>query len=370
MLNVTLFRDFVEDKRTSMEWYADNLLHYLAQVGQDQLQIKEYRPELGKLSRLLPERGNMRMRAARYIDYPLQVKKQQQTVNHILDHGYAHLLRVLDPNRTVVTSHDIIPLLAGQGKISGVRMKRRCYLGEYSASFLHKAAHIFTISKNTKKDLVEHCGCNPDNITVLYLGIDSRLKPLTATEKKQCRHEFGLPAEETRLVLITGQQFYKNQKTSLQVFERLQEVSPYPVKLVRLGRMTKEWEDCLRASRCRDHIVQLENLPPEKMVCLYNAVDCLLFPSWYEGFGWPPAEALACGIPVVVSDRAALPEAVGDGGVICPPDDVEGLISGVQRLLDDKIFRQEKVSKGLAHVQQFNWTDNARQVLKVYQGLC
>ena len=366
-MNITLFRDFVEDKRTSMEVYADNLLEHLPRLAEHALIIQQYRPYLSGLVHTLPQQGNLRMRFARYIGYPLQARKHQGEINHILDHGYAHLLRVLDPHKTVVTVHDIIPVLAGQGKIPGVERQRRSRLSEYSASFLKKAAHIIAVSQNTKQDLVDYCGCNANRITVSYSGIDPLFRSLSGgAQKKQCRHGLDLPEDETRLLLITGAEFYKNQETSLQVFGKLRNRCQYPLKLVRLGRMTRQWQICLQASSYRDHIIHFENLSPEDMVRLYNAVDCLLFPSWYEGFGWPPLEAMACGTPVVVSDRASLPEAVGSGAIICAAENVDGLTANVQRLLEDGIFRKQQIERGMTSIQRFNWANNAQEVFTVY----
>ena len=93
------------------------------------------------------------MRAARYIDYPLHIKNISGGINHILDHGYAHLLSVLDPDKTVVTVHDIIPILAGLGKMPGVKPSGRAWLSEISARFYKKARCIIEISKNNKSDL-------------------------------------------------------------------------------------------------------------------------------------------------------------------------------------------------------------------------
>jgi len=130
-MNVTLFRDFVEDKRTSMEVYADNLLEQLPRIAEHALTIQQYRPYLSRLVQILPQQVNLRMRFARYIGYPLQARKHQGEINHILDHGYAHLLRVLDPHKTVVTVHDIFlflpvrekyPVLSGSDEVDSVNI--------------------------------------------------------------------------------------------------------------------------------------------------------------------------------------------------------------------------------------------------------
>jgi glycosyltransferase involved in cell wall biosynthesis len=364
MKKILLCRDFTEDNRTSMEVYADNLTHAL-QSANYPFEVKEYRPVIEKGLGYLPEKFNFRMRYARYISYPHQIKKQQADLYHITDHGYAHLLNVLEPTKTIVTVHDIIPLLWGRGLIKGIKPERRRWLNEWSFSFLKKASHVIADSSNTKKDLIEYCGCKEKKISVIYPGIDKRFK-LLQDDKNQLRLELGLPNINLKLVLITGEIFYKNHKTSLKVIERLYNRDKQPVRLVRLGRYSSEWENVLQKSLIKEQVIHLNNLKPEQMPKLYNAVDCLLFPSWYEGFGWPPLEAMACGTPVVSSNAASLPEIVSDAGLIASPDDIEGLANAVYQLLENNELRDNKIKQGFENIKRFTWERNAKETAIIY----
>jgi glycosyltransferase involved in cell wall biosynthesis len=108
-------------------------------------------------------------------------------------------------------------------------------------------------------------------------------------------------------------------------------------------------------------------VPRAELPNLYNAVDCLLFPSLYEGFGWPPLEAMACATPVVASNAASLPEVIGEAGLLCAPGDDEGLARAMQAVLTDEGLRQSLVEKGLARARQFTWEETARKTLEVYE---
>jgi len=351
-----------------MEIYADNLTASLNDIDQSEFTFNSYRPQLGSILGHLPEKANLKMRAARYISYPDQAKNVQGNINHIMDHGYAHLMTKLDPSRTVITVHDIIPILAGRGLIHGVTDQRRARLAEWTSRFYKKAAHIIAISESTKRDLVDHCGCDERKISVIYFGINSLFKKHQNQEKEILREKLGLPTNKY-LILVTGQQFYKNLSTSLRVMELLRERYGSDIVLVRLGRETDEWRNDISKNTFHNQIIQLGFLSQEQLPQLYNSVDCLLFPSWYEGFGLPPVEAMACGTPVVTSNVASLPEAAGDSAVTSAPDDVEGLADGVVRLLEDSDFRNSRISKGFLHAKQFNWKQNASRTMDVYREI-
>ena len=168
-------------------------------------------------------------------------------------------------------------------------------------------------------------------------------------------------------MLITGQQFYKNQVTSLRVMETLHRKYGSSIRLVRLGRSSSEWNLAVANSSFRHQVMYLADLPPEKLPHLYNAVDCLLFPSWYEGFGLPPVEAMASGTPVVTSCVASLPEVVGEAGLMVPPDDVIGLAEAVEAILENEGLRQTQIRKGLDHVKKFDWRKCAAMTMEIYK---
>src|SRR5262249_508853 len=102
---------------------------------------------------------------------------------------------------------------------------------------------------------------------------------------------------------------------------------------------------------------------------VYNAIDALLFPSWYEGFGWPPLEAMACGVPVVASNAGSIPEIVGNGGYLCAPDDVDSLTAHLREVLEDGAGRGYAVEKGGQRAGQFTWERNLERVCDVYNAL-
>ena len=337
----------------------------------DFIELDVFKPQISPWVQRLPERLNLKMRVARYIDYPLQVKNISGGINHILDHGYAHLLAVLDPDKTVVTVHDIIPILVGLGKVSGVKPSGRAWLSEITARFYKKARWIISVSENTKRDLINYCGCDPDRIKVVYHGLHKSFVSTidNSISKATARGKLGLPVDGVKLILITGQIFYKNHKICIKVFSILNKKYGKSIKLVRLGADNDEWRRLVVEHSAEEDVINIDYLASDQLPLIYSAVDCLLFPSLYEGFGWPPIEAMACGTPVVCSNAASLPESAGDAALYCEPEDVDGLAQATESVLMDESLRKGMVDKGFMHIKRFDWVENAKQVMNIYQSI-
>lgn len=370
-MRVVLYCDFREDQRISMDGYALNLTENLDKHYSDFIELDVFKPQISPWVQRLPEILNLKMRVARYIDYPLQAKNISGEINHILDHGYAHLLAVLDPDKTVVTVHDIIPILAGLGKMPGVKPSGRAWLSEITARFYKKARWIIAVSENTKRDLVNYCGCDPERIKVVCNGLH---KSFVSTiddfiSKTTAREKLGLPNNGVKLILITGRDFYKNHKTCIKVFSILNKKYGKSIKLVRLGADNDEWQRLVVEYSVEEDVISIDYLASDQMPLIYSAVDCLLFPSLYEGFGWPPIEAMACGTPVICSNAASLHESAGDAALYCEPEDVDGLVQATESVLMDESLGKRMVDKGFMHIKRFDWVENAKQVMDIYQSI-
>src|SRR3984893_12168019 len=186
-MKIMLFRDFAEDGFRSMDVYADHLAAGLSQEGSNTYRIHEYRPRIAGWISALPIDRLQRMRIARYLGYPSQAWRRRGDLNHIIDHGYGHLIWVLGAKRTIVTVHDLIPLLLSKGAIPGVKPDRPHQLAKLSYRALRRARHLIADSENTKRDLIVHLGCDAERISVIYLGIDSSFKPCDEEDRSRLR---------------------------------------------------------------------------------------------------------------------------------------------------------------------------------------
>jgi glycosyltransferase involved in cell wall biosynthesis len=364
-LSITLFRNYVEDERISMGIYADGLAKALRMHFPRGCHLNEYTPSLPKGLKT----GLWGMRLARYGIYPWQVRRHQGQINHIVDPGYGHLLYSLDPRRTVVTVHDLIPLLVFRGDIPGSPRKKVPVLNLFSFNALRRAKRLIAVSDSTRRDLVNILKIPDYLIMVIHQGIDKIFRPYGQDEKTMAAASLGLNDAEGKCVLIMGRQFYKNHGTALRALARLRARYPKPLQLLKLGVAQPEFMAEVRKYGLEDITHCLVGLPGHQMPALYNCVDLLLFPSLYEGFGWPPLEAMACGTPVVASNAASLPEVVGDAGLMCSPLDYDGLANAMYALLTNNDLRLAVIKKGLMRASLFSWEKVAQQTLAVYESV-
>lgn len=367
--SAVIYRDFLEDKRTSMNIYADNLESALKSNYLNLYNINSFTPSIAKILSSLKIPYGVRIRYSRYFSYPFQAKKIQGQINHIIDQSYAHLLNFIDGQKTIVTVHDIIPLLAWKGKIFDYNYPYFPLLFKLSIKSLKKAKLIIAVSHSTKKDLIDHCGLNADKIKVIHNGIDSRFCAFSVEKKKSKRSTFGFPSENKHVILITGIQRYKNHNISFQTLSRLEQISKKEIQVLWLGADNKICAKYSKEVNLKNIAIPISNLSFTQLCELYNGVDCLFFPSSYEGFGFPPLEAMACGTPVVTSNVASIPEVVGDAAIMLSPNDINGFSMALKNILEDEKLRNKYIKRGYKNIKSFNWSDCAAKVAELYDSI-
>jgi glycosyltransferase involved in cell wall biosynthesis len=362
-LGVTLWRDYVEDERISMEVYADSLAKAMATHFPGRCHLTEFVPTLP--NRLKASLWGMRL--ARFTHYPWQVRRHSGQINHIVEQGYGHLLFMLDPRHAVVTVHDLIVWLTWRGDIPGVARGKKPFLSILSFSALRRARHLIADSESTRRDLIRLLKIPDSRISVIYPGIAENFRPFAPEEKIKAGAVLGLDGGDIKRVLVTGPQFYKNHTTAVKAFAKLRTMSSQPLELIKLGAPTPEFKAAVQQQGVEDCTRYMVGISGSQLPALYNSIDILLFPSLYEGFGWPPLEAMACGTPVVASNAASLPEVIGDAGLMCAPFDHDGLARTMHALLTDRALRLTCIDRGLNQATRFTWERVAYQTFEVYQ---
>jgi glycosyltransferase involved in cell wall biosynthesis len=262
----------------------------------------------------------------------------------------------------VVTVHDLIHLAMPQYFSSLQRAYARWMLGRVGKS----AAQVITVSQYSRQDLIHRLGFPPDKIAVTYSGVSRRyFQDIPEDQLFQFRSDYGLPPEY--LLYIGNLKPHKNVSGLIEAWNRLPD-SVRPA-LVILGTRTDQY---LRlryrtAELGREkEIFFLSDLPSEVMPHLHRGAAAYVQPSWYEGFGSPPLEAMACSRPTAVSNRTALPEITGGAALIFDPGKPEEMTSALLRLLTDTTLREDLSTRGPQRAQEFDWAVIAARTLDVY----
>ena len=351
-----------------MQLYAEHLGDALARLDLDvqRIRVPDVFPQWTRRYRLLDKVDSY---AGRFLRYPRVARRAQRTrtdVFHIVDHGQGHLVPWLDPARTVVTCHDVILLVLAAGRIQhGFRPPFATRVLRHSVRQMKKARAIIAVSQQTRRDLVELEGFDPDQVTVIHSGLNHPFSPAPA-RRDEIRARLGLP--RGLLVLHVGHtNFYKNLPGCLKVVARLRR-GGLDVTFVRGGRwLTPDHVALAERLGIAGAVRELGPMDPYDLADLYRACDVFLFPSLYEGFGWPPLEAMASGLPVVCSRAGSLGEVVGEAALTAEPEDAERLADHVAALLVEESLREKVRARGLERAALFDWGRAALQIHDVYR---
>jgi glycosyltransferase involved in cell wall biosynthesis len=229
--------------------------------------------------------------------------------------------------------------------------------------------HIIAVSESTKQDTVRHLGVAEDKITVVYEAANPIFRPLDraeAREKVRNRHGVDGPF----VLFVSTIEPRKNVPTLLRAMWQLGERYKEDVHLVLAGGKGWLYEDAFAVVDelgLDDRVHFVGRVSSEDLLYLYNAAEMLAHPAFYEGFGLPPLEAMACGLPVIVSAVASLPEVVGDAGLLVDPHDADELTVAIHRVLNEPDLAAEMRDKGIRQAARFSWERAARETLSIYQ---
>lgn len=230
-----------------------------------------------------------------------------------------------------------------------------------------RADVIFAVSEHTKSELTEVYGISADRIAVTPLGVGKEFSPeRNFADERAVRERYRLPE---RYVLVTGNlEPRKNVGTAIAAFQQLS----HDVDLVIVGRPVRGHRELLRqahhgprADRIHFHGYAASADRP----ALYRMARCLVYPSYYEGFGLPPLEAMACGTPVIAAHATSLPEVVKNAGLLVDPYDVNDVAAAITAVLTDETLTQRMRARGLEQAKKFSWQTTVDLTAKVLRAL-
>ena len=267
--------------------------------------------------------------------------------------------------RYVWTLHDAAPWLFPQTMDLKGRLYFQ-YVGGWAAR-LSKA--IITDSNDAKRNIMAALGLPEIKVNVIHLGIDDGFKKLdNQSFMNSVRLRYGLPQ---KFMLSVGTlEPRKNLPFLIQAYRQMRNTNQTKLGLVIVGRTGWKSEALEGDLGGEDKNIVLTGFVPQAdLVALYNLADVFVLPSLYEGFGFPPLEAMACGCPVVVSNRGSLPEVVGDAALLIDPQDLGSLVGALRAVEETPSLRAALIQKGLERAQQFTWRATATKTLALYNEI-
>jgi glycosyltransferase involved in cell wall biosynthesis len=233
------------------------------------------------------------------------------------------------------------------------------------------AAHVLALSQHTKEDIIRTYRLPAESITAIPLAAGPQFAPVeNDKELQRVRHTYGIDGD---YVLSVGSiQPRKNLARLVKAYAALKsrnQSETFP-KLVLVGKTAWLYDETLRALQetgLSDCAILTGYVPESDLAALYSGAVCFIYPSYFEGFGLPPLEAMKCGVPVIVSNTTSLPEVVGDAGLKVNPFDANEIAAALDQLIQDAGLRDELRQKGLSRAALFDWRETARRTLEVYE---
>jgi glycosyltransferase involved in cell wall biosynthesis len=288
-------------------------------------------------------------------------------VVHICDQANAVYIPRLHGKSHVVTCHDMLAIRAAQGEIPESptgwtgRIFQRWILGS-----LRRAQYVICVSEQTERELQRITQLPQSRLAVVPNALNYPYRPMPVGEANAHLRALALADGQPFFVHVGGNQWYKNRLGAVRIFAELAPLPRYERHVLVMAG--KPWTDELRELvvklGMRDRVLERVEVSNEQLRALYSSAEALLFPSLAEGFGWPIAEAQACGCPVVTTDKAPMTDVGGDAAIYIDPADPAGAAAAVAKALQQ---RDAYCRASLANAARFSTHAMIDGYLRSYQ---
>lgn len=366
-MKILLVGNYVNDRQESMRRFADMLEQGMRRRGHEVARMLP-QPRAGALKPGANGLGKWLGYIDKFVFFPgeLRAKAQWADVIHICDHSNAFYTKHLGGRRALVTCHDLLAVRGALGEetdcppsVTGRVLQRWILDG------LRRARTLACVSSYTRGDVERLIGDGP-RVRVILNGLNHMYRRLSPDEiESRLARIPGFNAREPYVFHVGSSQRRKNREGVVRVFDRIKHSFSGP--LVFAGQLLNaEQQTLVRSLGLESRVFHVGSPSNDLLEALYNRAHALLFPSTFEGFGWPIIEAQACGCPVVCSDRCSFPEVAGDGALLRSVDDETGFAADLLRL---KILteRQNLIERGLANARRFTADAMIDSYCKLYE---
>jgi glycosyltransferase involved in cell wall biosynthesis len=367
-INAHLLAHTQSFRRAGVSFYIEQLLHHLADADTHHRYTVYTTRGLDAAELGLPARFRVRPSRLPTINPRVRIPWEQfvaplllRQIGADLFHGTLNVIPLACPVPGVVTVHDLAFIRFPHT----FRSYNRTYLDMATRMSVKRAARICAVSEHTKREVVGLLGVPPERVVVTPNAARQHFHPPDPAALAAFRQRHSLPEQ---FVLYVGTlEPRKNLVTLLEAYAEVAHSSAAPL-IVGGGRgwLFEPIFARLEALGLRERVHFIGYIDEEELPLWYAAATLFVFPSFYEGFGMPPLEAMACGTPVVTSNTTSLPEVVGDAGLMVSPSSADELAAAIVRLLDDADLRADLRERGLRRARAFSWHTSAARTLDAY----
>lgn len=347
--------------------------HLHAEFRRRRLDVLSFQPRGGDVPVPLRGRGALAKVWYEQVDLPRTARRR---VNLLHYPYFAAPLFKRSP--VVVTIHDLIPLLFPE---YSANRQVRLYNALITLA-ARRAEAVIAVSEHTRQDIIKHLHIPAERIHVTHEAPAVSFHPLAAGAVAAVKRAYGL---DRYILYIGGLNRHKNVQTLLAAFAAARKQITTPTQLVIAGKAHTDnphvfpdlhpvadhlgltWADGPAPQPVAVRFLGF--VPEEDKPALYAGAALFAYPSLYEGFGFCPLEAMACGTPVVSSRAASLAEIVGEGGILVDPDDGHALTQAMLAVLSDARLAADLSARGLQQARRFSWAQTAEQTMAVYSSV-
>ncbi|SMB98229.1 Glycosyltransferase involved in cell wall bisynthesis [Thermanaeromonas toyohensis ToBE] len=286
-----------------------------------------------------------------------------------VDDGVTSIGLLTTGKSTAVILYDLIPLLNAETYLQNEQIRHWYYR---KLHFLKNAGLLLAISDYSRREAIEALNLPQDRVVNISTGVDDRFRPVNISTEQQItlRARYGL--SRPFIMYTGGFDHRKNLERLITAYARLPDTLRREYQLVLIGRVSEV--DKVRLQQVKnkvrlaaDDVVLTGYIPDEDLLALYNMATLFVLPSWYEGFGLPALEAMACGVPTLGSNCTSIPEVIGWKEALFDPLNIDSIAAKITQALSDEEFRARLREHGIKQARKFSWDESARRVLDVFE---
>ncbi len=289
--------------------------------------------------------------------FPWYLKKNRIDIFH----GPSFMLPVINSCKSIITVHDLTFIRYPES----FTISTKIYYWLFFKRSLKNANMIIADSEATKKDIIKYFNIHPRKIEIIYLGVDDKFKVIKNKSLiVNVRKKYKLPES---FFLFTGVLSpRKNIEGALRAFSSLKTKHKFVVVGAK-GWLYKSIFDIVEKLKINEKVIFTGYIDADDLHLVYNAAEALVFPSFYEGFGLPILEAMACGCPVITSNISSMPEVAGDAAILVNPRNIEQISVAMKTIVTNRAMKIQLIKKGLIQAKKFTWEKTAKETKALYE---